>query len=143
MLLYLSALMTGLMEGAMLFIAVVLVPSWRRSSPAAFREWFAANSPRVGTLMLTLGAASTLATLAALVVMHGEPRAAARWTAFLGSVAVGIVTAAVNEPANKQFAATGISDTETTVLLNRWMRAHWLRIILGMAAFVGALWALA
>ena len=37
----LTAALTGLLAGAMVFIEAVLVPFWRGSSPREFREWFA------------------------------------------------------------------------------------------------------
>jgi len=54
-----SELLTGLFVGAMLLIAVSLVPYWRSLPAAAFRAWFVANSFRIGKVMVPLGIAAT------------------------------------------------------------------------------------
>jgi hypothetical protein len=48
--------LTGLLAGGMVLIEVVLLPFWRGSSPADFRDWFAAHSGRIRDLMIPLGA---------------------------------------------------------------------------------------
>ena len=52
----LSAVLTGLLAGGMGFTEVVLLPFWRRSSPAEFRQWFTAHSDRIRRVMIPLGA---------------------------------------------------------------------------------------
>ena len=56
------------------------------------------------------------------------------------TVAVIVITAVVNEPANRLFATAGaLDDAQTTALLDKWMRWHWLRVTLGLVAFAAAL----
>ena len=43
----LTAVLTGLLAGGMVFIEAVLLPFWRGASPAVFRDWFAANVDRI------------------------------------------------------------------------------------------------
>ena len=55
----LSAVLTGLLAGGMGFIEVVLLPLWRGSPPAEFRQWFTAHSDRIRSVMIPLGAGAT------------------------------------------------------------------------------------
>src|SRR5438093_8563443 len=95
-----SALLLGLVTGAMLFIAVALVPFWRALPPAEFRAWFAANVFQIGALMFPLGVAAAIASATSFVLGRRLPSRTWRLTAAAGAVAVVIVTLAVNEPAN-------------------------------------------
>ncbi len=140
MLSYLSALVIGLLAGAMLFIALALVPFWQQLPPAEFRAWFAAHSWRIGELMFSLGIAAVLLSLSALI---RDGTNLSRWIAFGAALAVAIVTIAINEPANVRFAApTGLSDPETMALLVHWKLWHWIRVAFGLVAFSAALSAL-
>ena len=143
MLAFASAVLLGLLTGAMLLIACALVPFWQSVPPAEFRAWFAANSGRLGRVMIPLGIASALASVGSVVT--GGSSAARGWR--LGSAAaalgVGAITMLVNEPANRRFAAPdALGDAETTALLGRWAAWHWGRVALGLAGFYSALRAL-
>ena len=139
-----SAWLVGILTGAMLLIAVALVPFWRSLPPAEFRAWFAAHAFRIARLMVPLGAGSMVAALGALGAGRRTPDRG--WLALAAGGAVGIVvvTLVVNEPANERFAAaTGLSDAETVVLLGRWSTWHWARVVLGGASFYAAVRAVA
>jgi hypothetical protein len=123
----------------MLFVALALLPIWQILPPAEFRAWFKTHSRRIGTLMFPLGTAAVVASLLALIRERSDSDLL-HWTAFLAASAVGIVTLAVNEPANARFAAVGgLSDPETRALLARWKAWHWVRVGFGLVAFVAAL----
>ncbi len=135
---HLSALVLGLLAGAMLFIGVVLVPSWQALPPAEFRVWFAANAPGIGRLMFPLGGAAALSAIAAWLAGRSARDGRAVWLglAAAAAVGVGVVTVLVNEPANERFAApNGLSDPETTALLAHWVRWHYMRVGLGLVGF--------
>jgi hypothetical protein len=54
-----------------------------------------------------------------------------------------MITALVNEPANRRFATPdALTDEETRALLHRWMVCHWARVALGLAASAAALQAM-
>ena len=132
-----AAALLGLLAGAMLLIATVLVPFWRGAPAAEFRGWFTAHAPRIRRVMVTLGAVATATTAAALVV---TPAARGRLAlATLGILGVDAVTVAVNEPANSRLVAPDVTDGETRALLDRWRRWHWVRVVLGLVALGGAL----
>ena len=129
----------------MVLIEVVLVPFWRGAPAADFREWFAAHSGRVRALMAPLGAnAGAVAAASALAhVAEGNEGAPASLAAAGATAGVVGITVAVNEPANRRFTTSGLTDDETAALLGRWARWHHARVVLGLAATVAAVLTLA
>lgn len=138
-----SAILTGLLAGAMLFLRIVLVPFWQGLPPAEFRAWFAKHADRIRALMLPLGAAAaaTSAGATAARVVTGEA-ARASSVAAVGAVSVVAITVAVNEPANHKFASEELGDEETASLLKRWARWHDVRVAVGLIAATAAVRAL-
>lgn len=136
----LSAVLTGLLAGGMVLIEVVLLPFWRGASPADFRAWFAAHSGRIRNLMVPLGAgAGTVGAASAVAhLAEGRRSAPASVAAALATAGVIGITVTVNEPANHQFTAGTLTDSETRDLLSRWARWHHVRVVLGLVAAVGA-----
>ncbi len=134
-----TAVITGMVAGAMLLIKIVLVPFWRGVPPREFRGWFAQHSGRIRGLMVPLGAAglgAALATTAAEVATDGAPAPAA--VAATASAGVIAITLSVNEPANAHFEQADFDDEQTTELLRRWSRWHNARVGLGIVATVAA-----
>src|SRR5437870_8683571 len=135
MLAHLAAFLLGLLAGAMLVIAIVLVPFWSALPPAELRGWFARHAGRTGALMFPLGGTALVAALAACVTR----RTSSAVVAAVAAAGVVAVTLLVNEPANQRFAGpVYLSDADTVALLGRWRRWHWLRVGLGLVAFVAA-----
>ena len=136
MLAHLTALLLGLLAGAMLIIGVVLLPFWHALPPAELRGWFARHAGRTGALMFPLGGTALVAALAACVTR----RTSSAVVAAVAAAGVVAVTLLVNEPANQRFAGpVYLSDADTVALLGRWRRWHWLRVGLGLVAFAAAL----
>ena len=136
----LAAFLLGLFAGAMLLIALAFVPFWRTLPPGEFRAWFAAHAARIGWLMIPLGGASALVTVATLIAVPERRGWLALATA--ATLAVVVITALVNEPANRLFAAGALTDEETAALLYRWAVWHSVRVALGLTAFTAALQAM-
>ena len=136
---FVSATLTGLLAGAMLFLRIVLLPFWQGVPPAEFRAWFVKHSGRIRALMLPLGAAAAATSAAATAarVVNGEA-ARASSVAAVGAVGVVAVTVTVNEPANRKFASEELGDEETASLLRRWARWHDVRVALGLIAATAA-----
>ena len=141
----LTAVLVGLLAGAMVLIEIVLVPFWRGVPPAQFRVWFAAHSDRIRALMVPLGAAAGGVAVASAVAMvsEGGEGVPAAVVAAAGTVGVVGITVTVNEPANHRFTSGSLTDGATTDLLARWARWHHARVGLGLAATVAAALALA
>jgi hypothetical protein len=138
----LSAVLTGLSAGGMVFIEVVLVPFWRGTSPAEFRHWFTEHSNRIRALMVPLGAGAGIVSIASAATQHVEHRNRAAVVAAAATAGVVAITVTVNEPANSQFTAGTLTDGETRDLLDKWARWHHLRVGLGVVAAAAATLAL-
>ncbi len=135
----LSAVLTGLLAGGMGFIEVVLLPFWRGSSPAEFRQWFTAHADRIRNVMIPLGVgAGAVSTAYALTQVADRRPNGAATTAAATTLGVIAITVTVNEPANHQFTAGTLTDAETRNLLDRWARWHHLRVALGIVATTAA-----
>ena len=135
----LSAVLTGLLAGVMGFIEVVLLPVWRGSSPAEFRQWFTGHSDRIRNVMIPLGVgAGAVSTAYALAQAADRGPNGAATTAAATTLGVIAITVTVNEPANHQFTAGALTDAETSHLLDRWARWHHLRVALGLVATTAA-----
>jgi cytosine/adenosine deaminase-related metal-dependent hydrolase len=124
----------------MLFIRVVLVPFWQGSPPHQFRAWFAAHSERIRGLMVPLGsaAAATAVTTAVAEAARGGDARTSTAVAAVSAVGVGVITSAVNEPANHQFVRQDLDDDETVRLLHRWAQWHDVRVVLGVVSALAA-----
>jgi uncharacterized membrane protein len=139
----LSALLLGLLTGAMLLISVALVPFWQALPPREFRSWFTANASRIGRLMVPLGGGSASTSILALLLGRGGPSAA--WLAASAVAAVGVVlvTLLVNEPTNRIFLGPDrLDDDAIRARLGRWAFWHYARVALGLVGVSTALWAL-
>lgn len=140
-----SAVLTGLLTGGMVLIQVVLVPFWRATPPAEFRQWFTAHAERIRKLMIPLGAGAGVSS-AASAVIHLVGRRQPNPSSLAAAVATGgvlAITLTVNEPANHRFTSGSLTDAETRDLLRTWARWHHVRVVLGVAAAVAAASALA
>ncbi len=135
----LSAVLAGLLAGAMILIDVVLLPFWRGVPPEQFRTWFAQHADRIRTLMIPLGAGAAAVNAVSAVVQTAKgPRAGAASVAAAAAAGVVAITVTVNEPMNHRFTAGHLTDAETADLLERWARWLRLRVALGVLA---TLWA--
>ncbi len=135
-----SAVLTGLLAGAMILIEVVLVPFWRAAPPAEFRQWFTAYSDRIRRLMIPLGAAAGVLSAASAVARSAGDRrnAGASVAAAAATAGVVAITVTVNEPLNHRFTDGALSDVETGDLLRKWQYWHRLRVLLGAVGAVAA-----
>ncbi|MGY1809294.1 DUF1772 domain-containing protein [Blastococcus sp. SYSU D00669] len=135
-----SAVLAGLLAGGMVLIRAVLVPFWRETPPTEFRAWFAANVDRLRRLMVPLGAASGVVSVASAIVQwsHRDRQVPSSVAAAVATGGVIAITLTVNEPANHRFSEGSLTDDETQDLLRTWARWHDVRVLLGLAATVAA-----
>jgi hypothetical protein len=138
-----AAVLLGLTAGAMLLIGTALIPYWASLRPPAYRSSFAAMD--LGRTMLVLGGASFVVSAAAFALIMRQPGATRRFVA-VSAVCWAIPTLAypfVFEPLNLQIASNApLTSDQILNLLDRWQVLHWLRIALGLIAFVSMLAAL-
>ena len=132
-----ALLLLGLFAGAMLVIGVSFVGYWQSLEPSTFLDWFAANADRIGGLMLPLGAAATLAALGSAAVTWPSGGRAGRWSAASAGLAVSILVVyfVVHAPRNAAFTSGAMPPERVAGELAVWARWHWVRVLLGVAAF--------
>ena len=138
---YLAAAALGLLAGAMLLIAVALVPFWADLEPTGFARWFREHSPLLARIMLPLGASATV--LAVLAASLARPLSSphARWlvVAAVLAAAVAAVYPLYFTSANAALAGGALGASEITAELQRWRIWHWVRTAAGVLAFLAAL----
>jgi len=141
----LAAIALGLSAGAMLAEQMVLVPYWRSLPPADFLRWFAANEPRLVAFYGPLEIASVALTfLATAVCITRRERGIGRLVlASLLAASVLAVYPMYFQAANARFVAGTIDVAGVVAELGRWQRWQWLRVALGVGAFIAAVAALA
>jgi Anthrone oxygenase len=132
-----ALLLLGLFAGAMLVIGVSFVGYWQSLEPSTFLHWFAANADRIGGLMLPLGAAATLAALGSAAVTWSSGSRAGWWSAASAGLAVSILVVyfVVHAPRNAAFTSGAMPPERVAGELAVWARWHWVRVLLGVAAF--------
>lgn len=140
---WLSCALSGLFAGAMLLVAVGMVPFWQGLPPAELRHLFASHAFHIRHLMYPLGLGAMLASIAAALGARGGARRSWLVLAAGAVVAVVAITLLVNEPANFRLSDGTLTDAETTALLASWQRWHHLRVAGGLVAFGAALRAVA
>jgi len=139
-----ALLLLGIFAGAMLVIGVSLVGYWQSLEPRTFLDWFAANADRIGGLMLPLGAAATLAALGSAAFTWPSGGRARRWAAASAVLAVSILVVyfVVHAPRNAAFTSGAMPPERVPGELAVWARWHWVRVLLGVAAFWTQLFAI-
>ena len=132
-----ALLLLGLFAGAMLVIGVSFVGYWQSLEPSTFLNWFATNADRIGGLMLPLGAAATLAALGSAAVTWSSGGRTRRWSAASAVLAVSILVVyfVVHAPRNAAFTSGRMPPERVAGELAVWARWHWVRVLLGVAAF--------
>jgi len=140
-----SAVLAGLFTGAMLFVGLSVVTWLRSLPPFDFHAWIWSYGPVMRPVMGPLGALSTMLAIAALAVSRGFG-AACRWLLLAAAVcllATSLLPLVWVEPVSTALASSRLlSSREEVALLGREVSWDWLRIILGLAAFLATLSAL-
>jgi hypothetical protein len=125
-----------LATGAMAFIAVVLVPTWRAMEPSAFLSAYAAFAPRARPFLIPLGALTLVAALFAAGVALWRGDSGASW-AIAAAVLVAVWIGAYPlyfTGADALFTAAGTEATAATAELARFQAWQWVRVALLAAA---------
>ncbi|QDZ03051.1 DUF1772 domain-containing protein [Nitratireductor mangrovi] len=130
--------------GAMLFIALALVAYWKSLSPAAFVDWFAANSHFIGRAMPVFILPALLGLAASAWLDWQAPASRWLWLGALAAIlAVLAVTGLFHLPANARIAAGAVAPDDIPALLDRWLWLHVARILFAFAAAILAILAIA
>jgi hypothetical protein len=138
---YLAAAVLGLLAGAMLLIAMAIVPFWTTLEPTEFARWFRDYSPLLGRFMLPLGASATALTMFAVALARPVSSPHFRWLAVAAALAVGVVAIypLYFSSANAALAGGGLAASEIASELHRWRKWHWVRTGAGVLSFFAVL----
>jgi hypothetical protein len=141
MLALLAVAALGISAGAMLAEELVLVPYWRAIPPDEFLRWFAANEPLLVAFYGPLEIVAAVLTIAAAV--HAAWRRAAGKGLLILAAALSVVVLLLYplyfQDVNASFTAGTIAPDAVAAELARWSAWQWLRVTIGVAAFVSAL----
>jgi hypothetical protein len=142
---HLAAAALGLLAGAMLLIALAVVPFWSALEPAAFALWFREYAPLLGRTMIPLGALAAVFALLAAAAARPVASPRFRWSAAAAALAVGVgaLYPLYFGAANDAIAGGGLAPAEIAAELARWRTWHWVRTTAGVLGFLAALRALA
>lgn len=131
----------GLSAGAMLAEGAILVPYWRSLPATAFLAWYRDNAMRLVDFFGPLEVAAALLPLAAAGLYRISRRARAGLLVISAVLAVSVLAAypMYFRDVNASFAAGTIAVDAVADELARWAAWHWMRIAIGIAAFMAAL----
>jgi hypothetical protein len=143
-----AAIGLGLLAGALLMEAAVLVPYWRSISAQAFRELHHGVAPRLYAYFapVTVGAVVVSVASGALAAASG-PEVTRDWLAIASGVLALMLLGFYRwyfETANQRLPELARLDTSGGLAaeLRRWQLLHLLRTAVCLCAFVGAVGAL-
>jgi len=136
----LAVIALGLAAGAMLAEGALLVPYWRSLPSQEFLVWYAANASRLVAFFgpLEVAAATFAATAAALACYQRRRGRHLFVGAAMLAVSVLAMFVVYFRDVNASFATATIGLDRVAPELARWARWHWVRTVLGVAAFVAA-----
>ena len=132
-----AVILLGLLAGAMLLIGVAFVGYWQSLDPDDFLKWFTVHANRIGDVMLPLGAAATLAAVVSAATSWNAGRAARAWSLASAVLAVVVVIVYFEAHAwrNAAFVVHAVPREHVAAERTAWARWHWVRVLLGLAAF--------
>lgn len=126
--------LNGAFIGAMVLIAVVLVPFWQTLKPQAFLDWFTAYGSTIGSIMIPFGPGVLLLAILAFF-LDKEYRLLWGLTT-LFTLANILYFPFFFLPTNNSFSEQTIAIQEIDTTLLRWLQFHWQRIAFALAALI-------
>lgn len=133
-----AVLAAGLLSGALLTEAFVLVPYWKRLPPEEFLRLHPTLAPSLFGFFAPLTIAGTLLPLVACLVLFTLARVSFWWAlSGLSALAILGLYFAFFRGANLQFAQTKDASRAATTL-GTWARLHNLRTVIAILGFASA-----
>jgi hypothetical protein len=121
--------------GAMLNIGLTLGAYWKGLAPAAFLDWFGANSHLIGRTIPFFVIPTLIGLAVSLWMDWGNPATRNLWLASIGSFAgILVITFAYHLPTNSAFTGRTIALAEVGPTLDTWLRLHVVRTALGFVS---------
>jgi uncharacterized membrane protein len=133
-----AVIVLGVMSGALIAEAAILVPYWRRLPPDEFISWYQANDKQLLRFFGPLEIVAVVVTAAACgnrwLVTAAPP--AILLVATVLSLLVLAVFPLYFKAANASFSEGSIEPSSVPFELQRWARWHAARVVASTAAFV-------
>ncbi|MDY8135980.1 hypothetical protein [Aquimarina sp. 2201CG5-10] len=135
----LTIALNGAFIGAMILIALVLVPFWRTSESQVFLDWFTTYSGSIDSLMFPLGpGVMVLAILAFFLSKENR----VLWVFTIILIFANILYYLIYFlPTNTSFKEQTIAINEVSGELTIWLRYHWQRIFFALGALITSIMA--
>jgi hypothetical protein len=121
--------------GVMLNIGLTLGAYWKGLAPAAFLDWFGANSHLIGRTIPFFVVPTLIGLAGSVWIDWGNPGARNLWLASIGCFAgILVVTFAYHLPTNSAFTGRAVAIGDVGATLDTWLRLHGVRIALGLVS---------
>jgi len=136
-----SSLALGLLVGSLLAEAMILVPYWRSMEPKEFLSLHSTLGPRLFLYFAPLTILATIfPVLAAVVpVILG---ATFHWLSLVPAIITLLMLAIYMgyfKGANDSFKSGSVGVEGLSEELTKWAKWHWIRVVLGIVAFITSL----
>lgn len=137
----LTVALNGAFIGAMILIALVLVPFWQTAEPQVFLDWFSAYGNNIGQLMIPLGPGVLILAIISLL-LNKENKLL--WLLTIVFTIANILYFPIYYlPTNASFAEQTIALNEVSGELSNWLSYHWQRTLFAIAALITSILAVA
>lgn len=139
-----SATSSGILAGALLTEANVLVPYWRKMNPKDFLGLHHQMGPSLFRFFAPITIAGTMLPVITFIYAYWQASASVHWwgvSALLGIAMLGIYFTYF-KGANESFATGSIEEGDLSAELSRWAYWHNLRTIMAVVGAVAALLAI-
>ena len=136
-----SSLALGLLVGSLLTEAMILVPYWRSMESKEFLRLHSTLGPRLYTYFAPLTILATMLPVFAAVmpiIMGIMPFWISLFPAIITLIMLAIYFGYF-KGANESFKTGSVGLDGLSDELAKWAKWHWLRVILGIAAFISSL----
>ena len=136
-----ATVLLGLLAGALLLLAMGLIPYWQELEPSSFVPIFRDNSAHIANFMMPLGFSATGITWLALGLAVCKKTPSKNWLIAASVCALCMLATfpIYFSGANAALAEGIIPTAELSNALSQWQLIHWIRTI---AALLGCICAL-
>jgi uncharacterized membrane protein len=141
---FITVVVLGLSAGAMLTEAIVFVPFWQSLSPSEFLKWFAENEPLLVEFFGSLQTISVILILVTTVLFWLRNHRGKYLAAFALLLVIGVIALffIYFQNVNASFVKATIAIDNVKSELAWWRFWQWVRTVLGIGAFVSAIFSI-
>ena len=136
-----ATVLLGLLAGALLLLAMGLVPYWQALEPSSLVPIFRDNSAHIASFMMPLGFSATGITWLALGLAVWKKMPSRNWLIAASVCALCMLATfpIYFSGANAALAEGAVPATELSNALNQWQLVHWVRTVAALAGCICAL----